>query len=159
MEQEITLKEAWQQILSYEPAVWCGVASAIIVFIIEIILCKKQIIFSGVEKKIQEAKTKGNVIKAYRTNCRYNDKNSKDKTANRMWIAMYEYEIDGVKSKKQIISTSIEPPLTINLYYTNNSKKVLSEYDGGKNPLQILLYIIPVLVAFVVMKLFGFKFN
>ena len=51
---EITLKEAWSEILSYNPALWFGLAGAIIVFIIEFILIKKKIIFGGFEKKINE---------------------------------------------------------------------------------------------------------
>ncbi len=146
-----------KQLASYG-AVWCGVASAIIVFIVEIILCSKKIIFAGIEKKIEQARQKGNVIKGYRVNCRFNDRYPEEKTANRMWIASYKYELNGKEREYQVVSTSVEPSLSINLYYTN-SKKVFSEYNVGKNPLQILLYIIPVLVAFVIMMLMGYNFK
>ena len=45
MNEQIGLKEAWEQLLSYDPAVWVGVFTAIIVFAIEIILHNKNIIF------------------------------------------------------------------------------------------------------------------
>lgn len=152
---EITLKEAWGKLATFGAPVWCGVISAIIVFVIEIILYNNKMIFAGVEKKIQKAKEKGNVLKGYRVSCRYKDRDPQDKTANRMWIASYKYEIDGVEKEKQIISTSGQPPLYINLYYTD-SKKVFTDHSGG-NPFKIVLYIIPILVAYFVMKLMGYE--
>lgn len=59
MNDQIGLKEAWEQLLAYDPAVWIGVFTAIVVFAIEIVLYKKGIIFSRGEKKIAEAKAKG----------------------------------------------------------------------------------------------------
>ena len=56
MNNQIGLKEAWEQLLAYDPAVWIGVFTAIVVFAIEIVLYKKGIIFSSGEKKIAKAK-------------------------------------------------------------------------------------------------------
>lgn len=105
---------------------------------------------------MEKARKAGHVIQATMIRCRYNDRAPDDKTANRMYIASYEYTVNGVKKRKSIVSTSIQPPKTIYLYYTSNPKKVFSEYDAGANRLQILLYIIPVLAAFVVMYALGY---
>lgn len=155
MEKEITLKEAWEQILAYNPAIWFGLIGAIVVFIIEIILVKKKIIFGGFEKKIKGAQKEGRVLNGRRISCRYENRAPNDKTINRIYISYYEYELNGKKGKYQVVSTSIEPPYTIPLYYEKNSNKVFSNYGKKSNPLIVLIYIIPILVAYVIIKLLG----
>lgn len=155
---EITLKEAWSEILSYDPALWFGLIGAIIVFIIEIVLIKKKIIFSGFEKKVKEAQKDGRVLNAIRISCRYENRNPGTKTINRIYIAHYQYELNGKTGKYQVVSTSVEPPHTISLYYEKNSNKVFSNYGKKSNPLIILIYIIPILVAYFIMKILGFQF-
>lgn len=157
MDNEISLSEAWEVIAGYDSAVWYGVFAAVATFIIEIMLCKNGIIFASGDKKIAKAKKAGNVITATVTTCRYKDRFPDNKTANRMYIAMYEYSINGVSRTKQVVSTSVKPPRTISLYYTTTPNKVISEYDIGKNPLQFLLYLVPVLVAYFVMEALGFN--
>lgn len=157
--EEITLKEAWQQILSYDSSLWFGLIGAIIIFIIEIILMKKKIIFSGFERKIEDARKNGRVISAKRISCRYNDRNPKTATTDRIWIAMYKYELNGKKKKYQVVSASVEPPYTIHLYYNKNASKVFSNYGKKSNPLIILIYIIPILVSFIILRLMGFNTN
>ena len=76
---------------------------------------------------------------------------------NRVYIADYEYTVNGKRRTKQVTSTSVKPPLTITLYYLNSPNKVFAESDLGKNPLQILLYIVPVLVAYIVATALGFE--
>lgn len=150
MNDQIGLKEAWEQLLSYDPAVWIGVFTAIVIFAIEIVLYKKGIIFSGGEKKIAKAKAKGNVLSATQVKCRYYDKSS----GARNYVATYEYEFNGLHTKKVVTSNSI-PPLKITLYYDNG--KVFSESDIGSSPLKILMYIIPIIAAITVMMALGFK--
>lgn len=157
MENEISMSDALEQLAEFGPAVWGGVTAAIAVFVIEIILCKKGIIFAGDEKKIANAKKAGHIITAKMTSCRFNDRFPDDKTANRMYIAMYEYTVNGKVRTKQVVSTSMSPPNTISLYYTSNPNKTFSEYDVGKNPLKFLIYIIPVVVAYFVMQALGFN--
>lgn len=150
MHDQIGLKEAWEQLLAYDPAVWVGVFTAIVIFVIEIALYKKGIIFSGDEKRIAKAKAKGNVLSATQVKCRYYDKSS----GARNYVATYEYELDGLHTKKVVTSNSI-PPVKITLYYDNG--KVFSEFDVGSSPLILLMYIIPIIAAFFVMKALGFR--
>lgn len=157
MEDEISLSNALHQLTGYGPAVWGGVFAAIAVFTVEIILCKRGILFACSEKKIANAKKAGHIITATMTSCRFNDRFPDNKTANRMYIAMYEYAVNGKVKTKQVVSTSMKPPTTISLYYTSNPNKSFSEYDVGKNPLKFLIYIIPVIVAYFMMQTLGFN--
>ena len=155
--EEITLKEAWSEILSYNPSLWIGLIGAVVVFIAEIILMKKKIIFNGFEKKIEEARRDGRVLNATRISCRYENRNLGTKTINRIYIAYYQYELNGKTGKYQVVSTSLEPPRTIPIYYDKNFNKVFSNYGKKSNPLIVLIYIIPILVAYFIMKLLGFN--
>lgn len=157
MDTRISLSDAWEILAGYDTAVWCGLLVAVITFVIEVILCSKGIIFSKEEKLIAAAKKKGNMITAKMTDCRYEDRTPYDKRTNRMYIAMYEYVIGGISRKKQIISTSGKPPRTITLYYGSNPKKTISEYDVIRPSFKFLIYIIPILVAFLTMKIMGFS--
>ena len=74
MEERMNLAEAFSALAGYGAAVWCGVAAAIATFVIEIILCKKGILFASGEKKIARAilqkiakiHNKYNIILVYR---------------------------------------------------------------------------------------------
>ncbi|MBQ9886274.1 MAG: hypothetical protein IJM37_05390 [Lachnospiraceae bacterium] len=151
------ISDIWNLFKEYDSSVWFGILAALITFVIEIILCKRGIIFAKYEKKIEKAKKAGKVITAKMINCRYEDREPDNKTASRMYIALYEYTFDGIKRTKQIVSTSVKPPYTISLYYDSNPKKTFSEYDVGKNPFFFILYIIPILVAYFVIKMLGFN--
>ena len=157
MEESMNLPAAFSALAGYGAAVWCGVAAAIATFVIEIILRKKGILFASGEKKIARAKRRGHMLTAVRTNIRFRDREPEDTTTNRLYIANYEYIVDGKVHTKQVVSSSLKPPSTITLYYDSSPNKVFSEYDVGKNPLQILLYIIPVLVAYLAMTAMGFE--
>lgn len=152
MNSQIGLKEAWEIMASYDPTVWFGVLTAVVVFAIEIVLHKKKKIFSGDEIRIERAKKQGHVIKAQQVTCRYYDK----KSGLRNYVAVYEYEVDGITHTKTVTTRS-RPPLTIRLYYDKSPNKVFSDFDIGSSPLKILMYVIPIIAAFIVMKAMGFN--
>ena len=89
--------------------------------------------------------------------CRYRDREPEGKTANRLYTGLYAYTVDGVTRTKRVVLSGTRPPRTLYFYYISTPKRVFSEYDMGKNPLKILLYLLPVLVAFVVMTALGFR--
>ena len=153
----MTITEALEALASYGPAVWLGVLAAIVTFIIEIILCTKGILFAGGEQKRKRARKAGHVVLGTLKNCRYRDREPGGKTANRLYTGIYEYTVDGVTRTKHLVLSGRKPPHTRYFYYTSTPEHVFSEYDVGKNPLKILIYIIPVLVAFVVMTALGFR--
>lgn len=150
MNERVGLVEAWRQLLSYDPAVWVGVFTAVVVFIIEIILHNKNLIFSGSDKRIIKAKEKGNILSATQIKCHYYDK----KSGMRNYVAKYEYEFKG-KRQITVVTSNSKPPLKITLYYDNG--KVFSEYDLGTGSMKILMYIIPIVSAILVMMAMGFK--
>ncbi len=157
MEDRVTLAEAFSALAGYGPALWCGVAAGIATFIVEVILCTKGILFAGADRKLALAKQRGHMLTATRTSLRFRDREPEGTRTNRIYIANYEYTVNGKRRTKQITSTSVKPPLTITLYYLSSRTKVFLEYDLGKNPLQILLYIVPILVAYLVATALGFK--
>ena len=157
MEQQVSLLEVLKYFISFGPVVWIGVLSAVITFVVEIRLCQKGILFSSGEKKLKKARELGNIIQATCVSSRYiDDKDNDSITATRQYAAVYQYEVNGEVKKKCIISTGVNPPQILWLYYINSPYKVFSEYDVGTSPFQFLLYIIPILVAFIVMKLLGY---
>ena len=87
--------------------------------------------------------------------CRYRE--PEGKTANRLYTGLYAYTVDGVTRTKRVVLSGTRPPRTLYFYCISTPKRVFSEYDVGKNPLKILLYLLPVLVAFVVMTALGFR--
>lgn len=50
MNERLDISDFWRIMAGYGPVFWCGVVTAIVVFIIEAILCKCGIIFAGQEK-------------------------------------------------------------------------------------------------------------
>ncbi len=157
MNDRVTLSEAFEILAGYGPAVWLGVLAAIVTFIIEIVLCTKGILFAGGEQKLKRAKKEGKVVLGTLKDYRYKNREPEGKTANRLYTGIYEYTVDGVTRTKQLTLSGRKPPHTLYFYYTSTPDRVFSEYDVGKNPLKILLFIIPVLVAFVVMTALGFR--
>lgn len=150
------LKKIWQILCSYDPAIWGAMVSASIAFIIEIFLCKKGLIFSSTSKKIDRARKAGHVVQGKRVRCRYEEREEECSVSNRIYVAYYEYEIEGKRGEKKQVIRGIKPPMYIYLYYENSSQKLFSEYDASKNPVQIILYIIPIIIAYYVAKFMGY---
>ena len=99
MEDRITLTEAFSALAGYGPALWCGVAAAIATFIVEIILCKKGILFAGADKKLALAKQRGHMLTASRTSLRFRDREPEGTSTNRIYIANYEYTVNGKRHR------------------------------------------------------------
>lgn len=157
MNDRMTITEALEALAGYGPAVWLGVLAAIVTFIIEVVLCTKGILFAGGEQKLKRAKKDGKFVLGTLKDSWYKDREPEGKTANRLYTGIYEYTVDGVPRTKHLVLSGMKPPHTLYFYYTSTPEHVFSEYDVGKNPLKILIYIIPVLVAFVVMTALGFR--
>lgn len=155
--EQITFSEALEELSQYDPALWIGAIAAIVVFIVELSLYKKGLIFASGDKKLERAQKAGNVIPATMIKCRYKDKEPSDKTINRMYIATYEYSVNGEKRTKRIVTTGSKPPYNLSFYYEDNPDRIFSSYDIRPSRWQFLLYVIPILVAVAVMKMLGFS--
>lgn len=142
---------------SFEPAVWWGVLAALLTFAVEAVLVVKGVIFASGDKKLAKAKKEGRMLRGTMVHCRYKDRAPDDKTINRMYVAQYEYTLNGKTKTKQVVTTGSMPPHTITLYYEKNGKKVFTDSVGGGGPLQLIIYIIPIIVAYFVMTSLGFK--
>ena len=76
MEDRVTLAEAFGVLAGYGLGFWCGVAAGIATFIVEIILCKKGILFAGADRKLALAKQRGHMLTATRQGTRGHDDKS-----------------------------------------------------------------------------------
>ena len=157
MESELSLLEVLEMLKSFGIETWCALLVATITFAIEVFLVSKGIIKTNKEKFIQKAKTEGKMITANRVNCYHKNRNTNtNKNTGRVYIAAYEYMVDGKKRKKGVVSENGAPPYTITLYYGKNHNKVISEYDNfATDYLQIGIYIVPIVVAYMVMRMMG----
>ncbi len=141
---------------SFEPAVWWGALAALITFIIEIVLLVKGVIFASGDKKLAKAKKEGRMVRGTMVSCRYKERAPENKTINRMYVAQYEYTLNGQTKTKQVVTTGAMPAHTITLYYEKGGKKVFTDSVSGGGPLQLIIYIIPFIVAYFVMTALGF---
>lgn len=147
MDESISLNDAWAEFASYDTSIWIGLIIAVVIFIFEIFLLKKGLIFSSGIKKYKRAKRLGHSVIAKKTSCRYKDRGNKTGVRDRIYIAQYQYEYNGIVRRKQIILTGALPPDSITLYFLPSSNKPLCEYDRTPNVFFPLFYIIPVLAA------------
>ena len=157
MNDRVTLSEAIEILAGYGPAVWLGVLAAAVTFIVEIILCAKGVLEEGGKQKEKREKKKGNDTGGTQKDFHNKDGERGGKATNRLYTGIYEYTVEGVTRTKRITLSGTKPPYTLYFYYTSTPEHVFSQYDTGKNPLKILLYIIPVLAAYIVMTALGFR--
>ncbi len=153
MNDQLSIAEA---LGSFPPEVWCGTIAGIVTFAIELVLVSKGIIFSGRNKRLEKAREAGRCVLGKRVRCHYRDKSSDNKTCNRRYVAQYEYTLNGKTKTKQVTSLGSEPGYTIWLYYDEKGR-VFTDGPTAKDLLTIVLYIIPVLVAGLVLKVLGFE--
>lgn len=123
----------------------------------EVILCTKGIIFAGGEKKIERVRKEGKYAQGTLVELLYQNREPEGKTVNRLYSGIYEYTVEGITRTKRVVVPGNAPPRTLYFYYKKTPDHVFTEYDIGKNPFKILIYIIPVLVAFAVMTALGFR--
>lgn len=145
-------------ISSEDPAVWIGTITFFVILITEAILAGKGLLPSFTDRRMEEAKEKGNVVLAKRTKYHCSRRNSDGKGNNRMYSATYEYQLNGVTRKKHITSDH-SLPTVITIYYKPGSRKVLSSYDTDKRDflMDVLFVVLPFLGDLLVMKLLGYN--
>lgn len=127
--------------VSYLPAL-----TGLAVFILEIMLAVKGIIFAGGRKKLEKAKQEGRVIAADRTywhRSRHYGENGKG--SHWECYAEYEYDVGKKRKKKKVYFRNLGiPPLHLELYYiTSPDKRVYTEEEMDREPFIFLFYLIP----------------
>ena len=108
-------------------------------------------------KKIERARKEGKYAQGTLVELLYQNRKPEGKTVNRLYSGIYEYTVEGITRTKRVVVPGNAPPKTLYFYYKKTPDHVFTEYDIGKNPFKILIYIIPVLVAFAVMTALGFR--
>jgi len=140
--------------INIEPSYIILVFIIMLVFIIEIILMKNGILnFKTNEKRMKKAIELNHIVKAKRIS--YYDDSTNGNEVDSWYHAKYEYEIDGKKRIYKYLSRK-HPSIEITLYYINNPRR-LFHYEEKTSILFLLIYIIPFIIAFIIMNLLGIK--
>lgn len=148
------LKEEFQ---NADPVAVITVLSGVVVFILELILYNKGLIFSKGQKRLEYAKKMGYTITAYRTYIHVENRANNEGRTQQEWEAIYEYDFKGVHGKKMIISHHGMPGTTITLYHDGKSSKVYTDAEMCQHKRTFLLLIIPLVVMMLVAKLLGYQ--
>ena len=132
--------------------IWCCVGMVIACFVIEFILYKKDIIFSGRMRKFKRAKAAGHVVTGVRKDATVNYGEGRDKS----FTARYEYKVGDYTGTHIAVFNYGRPPESISLYYDKSPRKVFTSTYAKSSPFMGLFYIIPfIVVYFVVVVLLG----
>ena len=153
MEETVNLfKEALE---TYEPAQLIGLAAGIMVFILELVLTSKGILFSSGDKRLKKAAAEGRVLTGYQVSLNFRDRTKDSGVTDRIWTASYEYMFQGRKGRKVLVSTNSRPAPTITLYH--DGSKVYTDNEMRKHNRIILIFIIPFAVMIAVALLLGYR--
>ena len=149
------------EMFTNDPINWLKWAVVFIVligtFIISMKIFKKiGYVLSG-EKKVDEARAKGHVIKNARrvdswTKHNYESLNEYHSSEERHY-GTYEYEIDGEIREYHAYFRHRLPPKTITLYYKDNPKKLFCMEDWSWNPFGGMVYLFFIFMPFVLATL------
>ena len=140
-----------------DPVLLISVIAGVAVFIVELILYSKGLIFSKGQKRLEHAKKMGYTVTAYRTFINVEDRVNSDGHTQREWEAVYEDDFKGVHGKKMIISHHGMPAATITLYHDGKSSKVYTDTEMQQHKRAFVLLIIPLVVMLLVAKLLGYQ--
>jgi hypothetical protein len=146
------------EVFTNDPINWIkwGVVFAVLIvsFIISGKIIKKIGYVLQGQKKVDEAKKKGNVIKADRVSSRKEyeslEKRHSGKTKH---FATYEYEVDGETCVYNGYFRHKLPPKTITLFYIDNPQKVFCMDDYQWNPFGGMVYMFFILIPFALAAL------
>lgn len=129
--------------------VFVGIVAAIAVFIVEIIYMNKH---SKSNKRVEKAKQLGNVVTAKRIKTWNDDITG---TSVDSWVyATYAYEICGKQYQYKYMDRQTAP-ITLELYYIDNPRKVFTGKEKKNAVLSLLFYLVPIAVAVIIINLLG----
>lgn len=138
--------------ITIEPSHILIVGIMVAVFVFEMILVYKGVLrFEAGVKRRDKAIASGHVLKAKRI--RYHDDKEHGYETNSRYYAKYEYTVEGTPRIYRYCSRQY-PPVTLTLYYIRNPRRAF-HYEKGTSLSALLLYIIPVAIAVLVVKVFG----
>jgi hypothetical protein len=146
-----------EELQSVDPVSLITVIAGVVVFVAELILYSKGLIFSAGKKRLENAKKNGYTVTAHRTFVNFEDRENDSGHTERIWEAVYEYDFKGVHGKKMVFSHQSIPPTTITLYHDGKSYKVYTEAEMSRYKRSFLMLIIPLVVMLLVAKLLGYQ--
>lgn len=144
-----------EEIQTVDPVALITVLSGVAVFILELILYNKGLIFSKGQKRLAMAKKNGYTVTAHQTFINFQER--MDGSGERIWEAIYEYDFKGVHGKKMVFSHQSIPPTTITLYHDGKTSKVYTDAEMRQYRRPFLMLIIPLVVMLLVAKLLGYQ--
>lgn len=144
-----------EEVFTNDPINWIKWALVFAVLIVSFIVSGKIIkkigyVLQG-EKKLDDAKKKGNVIpNAKRVESRKKYEGIKERNKpDRHYHGTYEYEIDGEIHRYHAYFGHRKPPKTVTLYYKKDPRKPFCREEYVWNPFGGVLYLFFILVPFV----------
>lgn len=138
-----------------DPVALISVIAGVAVFIVELVLYSKGLIFSKGQKRLAMAKKNGYTVTAHQTFINFQER--MDGSGERIWEAIYEYDFKGVHGKKMVFSHQSIPPTTITLYHDGKTSKVYTDAEMRQYRRPFLMLIIPLVVMLLVAKLLGYQ--
>ena len=138
-----------------DPVALISVIAGVAVFIVELVLYSKGLIFSKGQKRLALAKKNGYTVTAHQTFINFQER--MDGSGERIWEAIYEYDFKGVHGKKMVFSHQSIPPTTITLYHDGKTSKVYTDAEMRQYRRPFLMLIIPLVVMLLVAKLLGYQ--
>lgn len=153
MRNEPSFKELLMEAFGDNPISWMKWIVVLVVFILSFYILVFKIFGkiwykADVERKIEKAQAKGNVLRGTLVDSyvKYHED-----SLQRTFVGRYQYELKGVKHK---YSTSfpleMRPPKVINLYYINSPKRLFCKESYRHNPFLGILYLIGVIFPFAI---------
>lgn len=154
MHEPQTLNELFQQ-LSFGQFV--GGISFFVTLIFMIILASTGTLTldSKVDDFIEEAKRRGNVVKAHRTSLLMKDTGEDKKLKDRQYTGVYEFELNGKRKKETVVLLANKPPVEINIYYSDKNGKYMTDYHKRTTLKSVFIILLPLIVAVSVAIILG----
>ena len=139
--------------LSFDPEIWAATITMVLVYIVELMLTKREIICSGRKKKLRKAKEAGHMVQGVRikSTLHHHDDGS------RWCTALYEYQVGEYRGKYVTSFEAAMAPAGITLYYVNSPRKVFTSQWAQGGRLDFLVFIVPIIAGVVVANLLGYK--
>lgn len=154
------MEEIIEMLGEADPAQVVASLTAVIFFIVELVVCTKIDIFDREPRRLREAKEAGHVLVGTRIDSRTwtTEAHGDQKMGKEYWCSgTYEYDCNGEKRKKRVVFKTHWPPVQVDLYYRRTPRHVFTAGEVTEGSvlsvlLRIVVYILPVLVYCLVIQ-------
>lgn len=158
-ELEEVFRMASEEFSQYDPRLWCGVIAGITTFVVELILSTKGIFFrfDGHKRNMAKAIEEGHIATATLEKQYISTDYSDSKYGVDRYHGRYVYEVNGIKGKVHV-SSSHSLPTTTTVYWKTDPRKAFSSSNNScfLDKFEWIVYIIPMVVFYLVVRLMGY---